>query len=45
MLPYTAVDLIRSMTVTATYPDRKAPRNGLRSRLSGLVARQGSTAH
>ncbi len=44
MLPYTAVDLIRSMTVTTTTPERKAARSAVLTRLAGLVARHGSTA-
>ena len=39
MLPYTAVDLIRSMTVIAASPERTTPRSALRSLLVGFVTR------
>ena len=45
MLPYTAVDLIRSMGVAViTSPEREAPRSALRARIAGLVLRHRSTA-
>jgi hypothetical protein len=44
MLPYTAVDLIRSMGVAVTSTEREAPRSALRARITGLVIRRRSTA-
>jgi hypothetical protein len=44
MLPYTAVDLIRSMGATIASPERDAPRSALRARIAGLVVRYRSTA-
>jgi hypothetical protein len=44
MIPYTAVDLIRSMGVTVTSPEQEAPRSALRARIAGLVIRRRSTA-
>jgi hypothetical protein len=44
MLPYTAVDLIRSMGVTPTSTEREAPRSALRARIAGIVIRRRSTA-
>ena len=44
MLPYTAVDLIRSMGVPVTSAEREAPRTALRARIAGLIARSRSAA-
>ena len=44
MLPYTAVDLIRSMGVTAVSPEQEALRSTLRARIAGLIVRHRSTA-
>ena len=44
MLPYTAVDLIRSMGATVTPTEREAPRSALRARIAGLIARSRSAA-